>query len=206
MDCLLKEFSSVEELKNEAFYEVSSYHWEAEKPYRPKTFANVGVVNGDLVAVLKCYEINPRTECTQRDSAVYTDSCLEFFVAPVSDRKEYVNVECNSKGVFLSEFGEGKYNRVLVSAVTELSPEVDSFASVDENGSYWGVVIKLTRSFVADVYKIGSWDVNFDIIRLNFYKCGDECETQHYLAFAPVTTLPPGFHNPDSFVVFKKEI
>ena len=43
-------------------------------------------------------------------------------------------------------------------------------------------------------------------IRANFYKCGDDCEIPHYIAFAPVTTLPPGFHNPDCFMEFKRSI
>lgn len=206
MEYILKEFLSVEELKNSSFYELSSYHWEALEPYRPKVFANIGLVNGELTAVLKCYEAEPRTECTKRDDPVYTDSCLELFVAPVRHRAEYVNVECNSKGVFLCEFGDGKYNRCLVSDLTKLSPVVSSFTSYDENGAYWGVCIELTKTFVADLYKIILDDVLFDLIRLNFYKCGDGCEVQHYVAFSPVTTLPPGFHNPDCFVAFKKEI
>ena len=46
--------------------------------------------------------------------------------------------------------------------------------------------------------------IDFSIVRANFYKCGDDCEIQHYLAFSPVTTLPPGFHNPECFAIFKK--
>ncbi len=206
MEYVLKEFSSVEDVKGSEYYQLCSYHWEAEVPYRPKTFATVGVVNGELVAVLKCYEESPRTECTKRDDPVYMDSCLELFVAPVGDRCEYVNVECNSAGVFLTEFGDGKYNRSLVSSLTELSPLVSCFKGEDDKGSYWGVCVELTRKFVASLYKMDCSDVSFDSVRLNFYKCGDGCETQHYIAFSPVTTLPPGFHNPDCFVTFKKEI
>jgi hypothetical protein len=206
MEYILKEFSSLEDIKNSDFYELCSYHWESDVPYRPETFATVGVVNGELVAVLKCYEQSPRTECAKRDDPVYMDSCLEFFVAPVGDRCEYVNVECNSAGVFLTEFGDGKYNRSLVSALTELSPLVRSFKGDDEKGSYWGVCVELTRNFIADLYKMDADEVSFNSIKLNFYKCGDGCETQHYVAFSPVTTLPPGFHNPDCFVTFKKEI
>ena len=205
MEYVLKSYLSVDELINDGLHRLSSYHWEAPAPYRPETFANVGIVNGSLVAVLKCYEENPRTECYGRDEPVYTDSCLELFVAPVSTRKEYINVECNSKGVFLCEFGEGKYNRALSASVTRFSPLVESFYGCDGKGSFWGVYITLTKNFIADVYKVELKDINFDLIRLNFYKCGDGCAVPHYLAFSPVTTLPPGFHNPDCFVKFKKE-
>ena len=206
MSYLLKEYDSVEELKNNRLHQLSSYHWEADTPYRPEAYANIGVVGNSLVAVLKCYESNPRTECLNRDEPVYTDSCLELFVAPVSNRNEYINVECNSKGVFLSEFGDGKYSRALVSALTELSPEVEAFSGDDNNGAFWGVCVRLTREFIADLYKISLSDIDLDSVKLNFYKCGDGCAIPHYLAFSPVTTLPPGFHNPECFAMFKKEM
>ena len=206
MEYILNEFSSVDELKNSSFYELDSYHWEENPPYRPKTYANIGVVNGSLCAVLKCYESNPKADCINRDAPIYTDSCLEFFVAPVSDRAEYINVECNSKGVFLCEFGEGKYNRLLTASVTQLSPLIESFKGEDDKGAYWGVCVTLTRSFVSDMYKISADKIDFKSIRLNFYKCGDGCAVAHYLAFSPVTTLPPGFHNPDCFATFIREI
>ncbi len=206
MEYILREFSSFDDLKESQPYRLSSYHWEAPVPYRPETYANIGIVNNSLCAVLKCYEQNPRTECTNRDDPVYTDSCVEFFVAPVSYRSEYINVECNSKGVFLCEFGDGKYNRVLSASVTRFSPVVESFVGEDNKGAYWGVYITLTKEFVADIYNTKIDDVVFDSINLNFYKCGDSCAVPHYLAFSPVTTLPPGFHNPESFVTFNKEI
>ncbi len=205
MGYILKEYISAGELLSSDLLELSSFHWEADEPYRPLVLANVGIVNGELVAVLKAYETDPRAVCLRRDDPVYTDSCLELFVALVEGRAEYVNVECNSKGVFLSEFGSGKFNRRLVRDITALSPEVTPFVGSDSNGSYWGVSVALSKSFVAEVYGVDVSDVTFNSVKLNFYKCGDCCEVAHYAAFSPVTTLPPGFHNPDCFVEFKKE-
>ena len=206
MEYVIKEFKSNADLLNGDLYQISSYHWEADIPYRPLTYANVGVVEDSLVAVLKCYEEDPKADCLNRDDTIYTDSCLEFFVAPVSSRKEYINVECNSKGVFLCEFGEGKYDRVLLATMTELSPLVESFEGLDEKGTYWGVFVALSKELISDVYKVSFDEITFDTIKLNFYKCGDGCSVPHYLAFSPVTTLPPGFHNPECFATFKKEI
>ncbi len=206
MEYVLKEFKSNADLLNGDFYQLSSYHWEADTPYRPLTYANVGIVGDSLVAVLKCYEDDPKADCLNRDDPIYTDSCLEFFVAPVSEKDEYINVECNSKGVFLSEFGAGKYGRRLVSDLTPLSPSVDSFSGEDDNGAYWGVFVEITKEFVYSVYKINIDCIDFSKVKLNFYKCGDGCQIPHYLTFSPVTTLPPGFHNPDCFATFKKEI
>lgn len=205
MEYLLKQYISEDNLLSVLPFKLSSYHWEAEEPYRPETYANIGIVGDSLVACLKCYENNPKTEYSHRDDPIYNDSCLEFFVAPLNSHKEYINVECNSKGVFLSEFGDGKYNRRLVADLTEFSPCVESFFGSDANGSFWGVKIKITKGFISSLYNINENEINFDVVKLNFYKCGDGCEIQHYLAFSPVTTLPPGFHNPECFAIFKRE-
>ncbi len=205
MDYELIKYNSVDELASAEYMLMTSYHWESTPSYRPLCFCKIGLVNDSIVVFLKCYESEPRAVYENRDDPMYLDSCLEFFAACVKGRNEYVNVECNSRGVFLCEFGDGKYNRSLTSSLTSLSPKVDSFKGEDDNGSYWGVQIELSKDFVCDLYKT-DMDFEFSDIRANFYKCGDDCEIQHYVAFSPVTTLPPGFHNPDCFAEFKRSI
>ena len=195
-------YSDYNEFEKDCFHRLKSYHWESDPPYRPATYFKMGVVGEDLVAMLKCYEENPRAVYINRDDPIYTDSCLEFFVAPVEGRDEYINVEMNSKGAFLCEFGKGKYDRVFVTSLTSKSPLVEPFNGDAINGSFWGVKVTLTKDFLCDLYKINGFD--FNTVKANFYKCGDECEIPHYIAFSPVTTLPPGFHNPQCFATFKK--
>ncbi len=199
-----KVYNNEAEFISASYNEMKSYHWEAEISYRPLTFCKIGVVGDTLTAMLKCYESNPRAVYCKRDDPMYLDSCLELFVAPVEGRAEYVNVESNSKGAFLCEFGDGKYNRRLSADLTPLSPQVTPFSGNDEKGAYWGVKVELTKAFVCSIY--GCDDFSYGTIRANFYKCGDDCEIPHYIAFAPVTTLPPGFHNPDCFMEFKRSI
>ncbi|MBO5290657.1 MAG: hypothetical protein J6B35_03625 [Clostridia bacterium] len=203
MSYTLYSYSCFDDFNKADFYKLEFYHWEAETPYRPDTYFKIGVVNDELVAVLKCYEESPKAEYINRDDPVYLDSCLEFFVAPVENREEYINVEMNSKGAFLCEFGKLKPERCFASEITSLSPEVETFTSVDDNGSFWGVKVRLAKDFISALYKTDKKNIMFKEIRANFYKCGDECATPHYLAFSPVTTLPPGFHNPECFAEFK---
>ncbi len=198
----LRVYNNLAEFENDCWNRLTSYHWESETPYRPSTYFKMGVVGEELVATLQCYEENPRAVFENRDDPVYRDSCLEFFVAPLEDREEYINVEMNSKGAFLCEFGKGKFDRVFVGSLTENSPIVEAFKGEDMNGAFWGVTVKLTKDFLRELYKTEK--IDFTTVKANFYKCGDDCEIQHYLAFSPVTTLPPGFHNPRCFAVFKK--
>jgi len=37
------------------------------------------------------------------------------------------------------------------------------------------------------------------VIRANFYKCGDDQKTTHYLSWSPIGTEKPAFHAPDYF-------
>ncbi len=200
----LRVYNGIEELEKDCYHRLTHYHWESDPPYRPDTYFKMGVVGDDLVARLQCYEENPKAVFENRDDPVYRDSCLEFFVAPLEEREEYINVEMNSKGVFLCEFGKGKYDRVFVSSLTESAPEVEAFKGEDMNGAFWGVTVKLTKDFLSELYKVPKEKIDYATVKANFYKCGDDCAVQHYLAFSPVTTLPPGFHNPECFAVFKK--
>lgn len=197
-------YNDLQEFNNECWHRLTSYHWEGDPPYRPDTYFKMGVVGESLVASLKCYEENPRAVFENRDDPIYRDSCLEFFVAPFEDKEEYINIEMNSKGAFLCEFGKGKYDRVFLKSFTDAAPVVEAFNGEDINGSFWGVKATLTKDFLSDVYKIEKENIDFTTVKANFYKCGDDCEVQHYLAFSPVTTLPPGFHNPECFATFKK--
>lgn len=191
-------------LSEAEYIRIEKFHWESIPPYRPKTYFKMGVSQEGITAFLKCYESEPKAVYENRDDPVYKDSCLEFFVAPVPFKDEYINVECNSKGVFLCEFGKEKCNRRSVRDLTSLSPIVEPFHGDDGIGAYWGVKITLTKDFIAELFSVEKSKLNFDTVKANFYKCGDECEIPHYVAFAPVTSLPPGFHNPECFAIFEK--
>lgn len=186
------------------YLNMESFHWESDPPYRPSCFCKIGIVDNCLCASLKCYEVNPKAVYVNRDDPMYLDSCLEFFVAPLCSDNRYINVECNSKGAFLCEFGDGKYNRLLVKDITNLSPEVKAFKGNDSQGEFWGVNIILKPEFLNSVYKCDIKEFDFSSVKANFYKCGDDCEIQHYVALSPVTDLPPGFHNPKCFAEFKR--
>lgn len=202
---ILKEFSSVSDFCEYEYIEMNSYHWEAEKQYRPKTLFKIGIVEDDIVVYLKCYEKSPRTVYSKRDEPIYKDSCLEFFVAPIENRTEYINIESNSNGAFLCEFGSEKHNRRLVKSFAVSSPIVKAFSGEDGSGAYWGVAVTLTKQFICEVYGVTENELSLNKIRANFYKCGDDCEIPHYIAFSPVTTLPPGFHNPECFAEFNRQ-
>jgi len=52
-------------------------------------------------------------------------------------------------------------------------------------------------------HRIGS--LGGKTVRANFYKCGDELQTPHFLSWNPVRTERPDFHRPDFFGVLEFE-
>ncbi|MGN0526249.1 MAG: carbohydrate-binding family 9-like protein [Acutalibacteraceae bacterium] len=198
----LEKFNNLKDFFDSQYTELDSFHWEADIPYRPRVLFKMGVVDGSLTARLKRYEREPKTTYTERNQPVYEDSCLEFFFNPFEDKKEYINIECNSS-TYLSQFGDGKQGRVYVSDITDIEPRINRFGGRDENGFFWGVAITVTKEFISAVYKTDINTIDFNCVKANFYKCGDKCNTPHFVAFNPVTTLPPGFHNPSCFAIFK---
>lgn len=155
--------------------------------------------------MLWSFEDNIRCECTKRDDPVYTDSCLEFFIAPVEGDKRYMNFEVNPKGVYLSQIGEVRENRRFIRELTDLEPVIMPM-TVEENGkTAWGYEIILPCEFVSALY-----GTDFKIcecrMKGNFYKCADSSVTPHYGAHFPVDSAALGFHNPDCFgdIIFRK--
>lgn len=130
---------------------------------------------------------------------VCTDSCLEFFFAPLADDKRYFNFEWNPLGALYLGFGAERNTRVrqIVKDVNEL------FApNCFETADGWGVEFKIPASFIKmymPEFKLAGEAA------CNFYKCGDKTKIQHYLAWAPLSSEKPDYHRRQDFakIVFE---
>ncbi|HIR52853.1 MAG TPA: hypothetical protein IAB39_05575 [Candidatus Onthovicinus excrementipullorum] len=175
---------------------IASFHWEGEHPYRPISVGRLCAVrNGGIYYRAFSAETQLRAVHTQRDDPVCEDSCLELFLNPCPELSDcYINVEVNPSAVFLCQFGPARENRRWVRELTDLSPEVSAYR---EDGG-WGITVVLGEDFLRALYG-DAYHTQARTMRGNFFKCGDRTAHPHYGAFAPVTTLPPGFHNPNCF-------
>ncbi len=43
------------------------------------------------------------------------------------------------------------------------------------------------------------------LLKANFYKCGDELQTPHFLSWNPIEIEKPDFHRPDFFGTLRFE-
>ncbi len=168
-------------------------HWDAPAHYNT-CFQMCFVKNRGIFLRMHTDETAIRMECTSTDEAVYEDSCMEFFVAPLEGREEYINFEMNPRGVYLSEYGKGKQDRVYLKTLTDKTPVIT--AKSDDKG--WSLELFVPCLLISEAYGV-PFTAEKCRIKGNFYKCGDKTEKLHYDAYNEMTTLPPGFHNPFRF-------
>ncbi|MBR3795640.1 MAG: carbohydrate-binding family 9-like protein [Clostridia bacterium] len=124
---------------------------------------------------------------------VCNDSCLEFFFAPKADDIRYFNFEWNKLCNAYVGFGGERKTRVRQI----LKSPQDVFAPKSfETETGWGIEYRVPASFI---------QMYMPEFRLegeaacNFYKCGDKTRTQHYLAWAPLTSEKPDYHRRQDF-------
>lgn len=206
MEYIAPIFKTAAEARNFPVAAINSFHWEKDGYSRPESYAAVFGVEGEGIhAVLWSFEDNLRIECTKRDDPVYTDSCLEFFIAPVEGDKRYMNFEVNPKGVYLSQIGEIRENRRFIKEFTDLEPVIQPMSIEEDGKTAWGYDILLPCEFISALYGV-DFKLGECTMKGNFYKCADSSVAPHYGAHFPVTTAALGFHNPDCFgnIIFRK--
>lgn len=205
MDYIAPIYKSAAEARGFPVAAIDSFMWDGNG-CRPESYAAAFGIEGEGMHILLwSFEEDIRCECTERDEPVYTDSCLEFFVMPFEDDRRYMNFEVNKNGVYLSQIGTCRNDRVFIKELTDLEPTVAPI-EIDENGDKaWGCEITVPDSFISALY---GKDFSFENAKIkgNFYKCGDKTNFPHYGAHFPVSIPSPDFHRPDYFgnIIFRK--
>jgi len=141
---------------------------------------------------------------TGYQSAVWKDSCVEFFVAPRPGIGRYFNIEVNCGGGLCLQYGppRAEGQRDILSA--ELGKKVAIYHSMPEvvdpeiaKPTDWIVQLRIDLALFGEVEgPVGplagqEW-------KANFYKCADECSHPHWASWSPVGD-PLDFHRPETF-------
>jgi len=121
---------------------------------------------------------------------VHIDSALEFFFSPMPGDGRYFNFEFNPKGTIFLGFGYGRDTNIRqVIPDYKKRFEVKPFSF----GGGWGVEFAVPVSFMR-IYFPSCALAKGGVIKGNFYKCGEDTVTPHYLAWSPVDCDHPEFH------------
>ncbi len=198
MEYIAPLFTSLKDAENFPVAAIDSFMWNTNG-CRPESYAAMfAVENEGIHARLWSFEENIRCECTKRDDPIYTDSCLELFLMPVEGDERYINFEVNKNGVYLSEIGTCRHDRVFIKTLTDLEPIIDTMEITENGKTAWGYEITIPEKLISVLYGI-DYHVGESTVKGNFYKCGDKTAFPHYGTHFPVKTENPDFHRPEFF-------
>lgn len=182
------------EIESAPAIRVDTYRWLSG--YEPAVTARAVLLEnkGFLIRMI-CLENQPKTVYTGPDTPVCRDSCMECFInfAPETDDR-YINLEANSAGTLHCKLGSGREDRVSLRSMGIPMPEVKA----ERSQGRWQLDYFIPLSCVEAIYGPRDFSEG-QIIKANFYKCGDETDMPHFGMWSPVDTPTPDFHRPEFF-------
>ena len=133
-------------------------------------------------------EKNPVIKYSHANQPAWTDSCVEFFLAPYPDEKgNYLNFEQSLGGALLLQKGPNEADRVYIPHSDEYF-ETDK--QIDENG--WKIKFFIPFSFIDKHF--ATMNKKF---RGNFQFCCEDKDV--YLTWNRIENPFPAFHKPEYF-------
>ena len=142
----------------------------------------------NLYVRMEAKEEKIRATLTGALDQVCNDSCMEFFFAPKKDDARYFNFEWNK--LCNAYVGFGAERRTRVRQILKKPNDVFMPRSFDTPDG-WAIEYRIPLSFIRMYVPEFSFEGE---AACNFYKCGDETETVHYLAWAPLSSEKPDYH------------
>lgn len=183
-----------------AFQVIDQVNWKDSFPYCPNVKFRIARTNNSFLLNYKVTEDSIKATTKADNGPVWTDSCVEFFVIPNNDGI-YYNIECNCAGTILIGVGKEREDRERASQKT--LDTVQRWSSLgrepfnEKIGEMtWEVV--LIVPFTA-FYKHNIENLDNQRIKANFYKCGDELTTPHFISWSKIDLPKPDFHCPQFF-------
>lgn len=182
---------------------IACCNWAEQFPYTPKvTFR---AFHTDRYLMLQ-YDVDEEVTmaCVAADNGeVWTDSCVEFFIAP--DNESYYNFECNCIGRLL--LGYHKIGKETQQATPDIMSSILRRSTLGEKpfeerkgNNHWRVTLAIPPAALFGE-SLTSWaGVK---ARANFYKCGDHLSQPHFLSWRPIVAPKPNFHLPQFFEQIK---
>lgn len=198
----IKTISNASEVNLGEAAEIAVYNWgdASGHPYRPYAQAKLCFIKDKgFIAELMCRESSPRAIYVEQNKNVCEDSCLEFFAnfAPQIEASGYVNFEGNANGSLLCCYGRDISSRHTIAEMGIVHPKAEPFKTQSE----WGYRVFIPLSLIKEIYGIDSYKSG-DLIRGNFFKCGDKTEYPHFASYTvidPLVITRPSFHQPAYF-------
>jgi hypothetical protein len=187
--------------------QLACCNWPEQYPYSPQVAFRMYHTGKRLMLRFDVAERHTAAKVTKDNGEVWTDSCVEFFIAP--DNSMYYNFETNCIGTMLlgarksRDEAEHASAEVLSHIGRETSLPKGEAIELAEGDNRWSLTLSipptaLFKHDISDWSGVGA--------RMNLYKCGDNLPVPHFLSWQPIDTPAPDFHRPEFFadVIFEE--
>ena len=193
-----KEVSALMDMEGIEFNLIDEVNWK-DYPYQPMARFRIAYTKDAVLLNYQVEEDSIRAKYGEDNGSVWTDACVEFFVIPADDGI-YYNIESNCIGTVL--VGAGKERSGREHAGQEIIDKIQRWSSLgrvpfgERRHSRWelSLIVPYSVFFKSKVEALDG-----KTVRANFYKCGDELKTPHFLSWNPIHAPKPDFHCPDTF-------
>lgn len=198
-DLSVASLSAVMDQEKIEFNTVGCVNWDSY-PYKPKVKFRIAHTDNAILLNYQVEEDSVRAKYGEDNGSVWTDSCVEFFVSLANDGL-YYNLESNCIGTVLLGVGNDRHDRERASS--DVLSGVQRWASLGRNPfeervghCSWelSLIVPYTVFFKHSIKSLDD-----ATIKGNFYKCGDELKTPHYISWNLIETEKPDFHRPEFF-------
>ena len=188
--------------------QVTHYAWE-DSGHHPPTAARLLYDDRHLAVIFRVEDQYVRAVAQKFQDSVCSDSCVEFFIAPLPGSDAYFNFEVNCGGTML-------VHRCVSPAERQDGQEPVPVSDAD--GATIAIAHSLPRIVEPEIAEDTTWTLEYHlpfalfknyfsastptpgtVWRGNFYKCGDHTSHPHWGSWAPVEVPRPSFHQPAFF-------
>lgn len=178
---------------------IACCNWPEQFPYTPRIAFRMFHTGGELWLRFEVQESYTKAEVTEDNGRVWTDSCVEFFIA--LDDTGYYNFETTCAGRLL--LGFRKEREFPTHASPEIMQTIRRYPSLGAEpfaervgDNRWSLTLAIPPTALFN-HRLHSW--NGLEAAANLYKCGDELSEPHFLSWKPIENHKPDFHLPRFF-------
>ncbi|WP_295938015.1 carbohydrate-binding family 9-like protein [uncultured Alistipes sp.] len=184
--------------------QIACLNWPEQFPYAPQVSFRMFHTGDYLMLRFDVEERYTMARVTEDNGEVWTDSCVEFFIAP-DDSGYYYNFECTCIGRLLLGFRKQREHPAHAAQGVMASilrfPSLGSRPFNERQGdNSWSVVLAIPPQALF-MHSITDWSGLEP--KVNLYKCGDKLSVPHFLSWKPIMAPKPDFHKPEFFEQIK---
>ncbi len=179
---------------------IACCNWPSEFPYTPEVSFRMFHTGSWFMIRYEVSEEYTAARVSEDNGEVWTDSCVECFIAP--DDTGYYNIEATCIGRILISNRKSRTEGV-VQATNEVMDKVLRIPSLGtepfeerRGDNRWTLTLAIPPQALFR-HEIKDWSGRR--LRMNLYKCGDSLSVPHFLSWKPIHTEKPDFHRPEFF-------